>query len=185
MSQQGMRTFSTEFKRAVVLRLEAGERIAAVADELKIRRKLLYEWRAAYRKLGIAGLNRKRGRKPGGACASADCRTRAQDRQAADGPRFFSRSLAAHRRAGPVVSRDAIYAVIEEMNAQETQGAPSIEHLCQLGGVSRAGFYRFGEVRAPQRTEADLRDKIQKIALENRFYGYRRVCRDLWRIHGL
>ena len=71
------------------------------------------------------------------------------------------------------------------MNAQETQGAPSIEHLCQLGGVSRAGFYRFGEVRAPKRTEADLRDKIQKIALENRFYGYRRICRDLWRIHGL
>ena len=72
MSQQGMRTFSTEFKQAVVLRLEAGERIAAVADELKIRRKLLYEWRAAYRKLGAAGLNRKRGRKPGGARASPD-----------------------------------------------------------------------------------------------------------------
>ena len=69
MSQQGMRTFSTEFKKAVVLRLEAGERIAAVSEELKIRRKLLYEWRAAYRKLGAAGLNRKRGRKPGGARA--------------------------------------------------------------------------------------------------------------------
>ena len=51
--------------------------------------------------------------------------------------------------------------------------------------MSRAGFYRFGEVRAPKRTEADLRDKIQTIALENRFYGYRRICRDLWRIHGL
>ena len=71
------------------------------------------------------------------------------------------------------------------MTAQETQGAPSIEHLCLLGSVSRAGFYRFGEVRAPQRTEADLRDKIQKIALENRFYGYRRICRELWHIHGL
>jgi transposase-like protein len=67
-----MRTFSTEFKKAVVLRLEAGERIAAVSDELKIRRKLLYEWRAAYRKLGAAGLNRKRGPKPGGARASPD-----------------------------------------------------------------------------------------------------------------
>src|SRR5208337_2872949 len=72
MSQQGMRTFSTEFKQAVVLRLEAGERIAAVGAELKARRKLLYEWRAAYRKLGAAGLNRKRGRKPGGARASPD-----------------------------------------------------------------------------------------------------------------
>jgi len=67
-----MRTFSTELKQAVVLRLEAGERIAAVSEELKVRRKLLYEWRAAYRKLGAAGLNRKRGRKPGGARASPD-----------------------------------------------------------------------------------------------------------------
>jgi len=62
MSPQGMRA-------AVVLRLEAGERIAAFSDELRIRRKLLYEWRAAYRKLGAAGLNRKRGRKPGSARA--------------------------------------------------------------------------------------------------------------------
>ena len=30
MSQQGMRTFSTEFKEAVVVRLDAGERMAAV-----------------------------------------------------------------------------------------------------------------------------------------------------------
>ena len=72
MSQPAMRVFSTEFKAGVVLRLEAGERIAAVADELKIKRKLLYEWRAAYRELGAAGLNRKRGRKPGGARASPD-----------------------------------------------------------------------------------------------------------------
>ena len=72
MSQQGMRTFSTEFKEAVVVRLDAGERMAAVSDELKIRRKLLYEWRAAYRELGAAGLNRKRGRKPGSARASPD-----------------------------------------------------------------------------------------------------------------
>ena len=72
MSPQGMRAFSTEFKETVVLRLEAGDRIASVAEELKIRRKLLYEWRAAYRRLGAAGLNRKRGRKPGGARASPD-----------------------------------------------------------------------------------------------------------------
>lgn len=43
MSQAAMRTFPTEFKEAVVLRLEAGERLAPVADELKTKRKLLYE----------------------------------------------------------------------------------------------------------------------------------------------
>jgi transposase len=71
MSQQAMRVFSTEFKQGVVLRLEAGERIAAVADELKIKRKLLHEWRAAYRAMGVAGLNRKRGPKKGFSAARA------------------------------------------------------------------------------------------------------------------
>ena len=66
MSGQAQRAFSTEFKERAVLRLEAGERLAALADELGIRRKLLYEWRHAYRQQGIAGLNRKRGPKPGG-----------------------------------------------------------------------------------------------------------------------
>jgi transposase len=66
MSDQPQRAFSTAFKESVVLRLQAGERLAAVADELGIRRKLLYQWRHAYRRLGVAGLNRKRGPKPGG-----------------------------------------------------------------------------------------------------------------------
>jgi transposase-like protein len=66
MSDQVQRVYSTAFKESVVLRIEAGERLAAVAAELGIRRKLLYDWRDAYRELGVAGLNRKRGRKPGG-----------------------------------------------------------------------------------------------------------------------
>jgi len=65
MSDQPQRAFSTEFKERIVLRLEAGARLGAVADELGIRRKLLYEWRDAHRRLGVAGLNRKRGPKPG------------------------------------------------------------------------------------------------------------------------
>ena len=72
MSQQGMRVFSTAFKETAVLRLEAGERLASVARELGIARKLLYEWRGAYRKLGVAGLNRRRGPKPMSARASPD-----------------------------------------------------------------------------------------------------------------
>ena len=66
MSKQVQRAFSTEFKSSATQRIEAGERLGAVAAELGIRRKLLYEWRAAYRALGAAGLNRKRGPKPGG-----------------------------------------------------------------------------------------------------------------------
>jgi transposase len=60
-----MRVFSTAFKASVVRRLEAGEALATVSKELGIARKLLYEWRSAWRQLGVAGLNRKRGPKPG------------------------------------------------------------------------------------------------------------------------
>jgi len=57
-----------------VLRVEAGEPTSALAVELGVRRKLLYDWRDAYRRFGLAGLNRKRGRKLkdfGGVPASA------------------------------------------------------------------------------------------------------------------
>ena len=77
MSKQVQRAFSTEFKSSVIQRLEAGERLGAVAVELGIRRKLLYEWRAAYRALGAAGLNRKRGPRAGGGKAAVSSPGRA------------------------------------------------------------------------------------------------------------
>jgi transposase len=65
----GLRRLSREEKEALVRRLEAGERVAALAAEAGVLRKSLYEWRAAWRAMGVAGLNRKRGPKPGGRAA--------------------------------------------------------------------------------------------------------------------
>jgi transposase-like protein len=59
------RTFSTPLKEAAMRRLDAGETVAALARELGIARKLLYDWRNAWRSDGVSGLNRKRGPKPG------------------------------------------------------------------------------------------------------------------------
>ncbi len=67
MSDQVPRQYTTEFKERAVLRLEAGEQFSALAAELGVRRKLLYEWRKAWRVDGVAGLNRKRGPVPGAA----------------------------------------------------------------------------------------------------------------------
>lgn len=64
MSGRTPRVFSTEFKEQAVLRLEAGESFSALAAELGVKRKLLYDWHKAYRRQGVAGLNRKRGPKP-------------------------------------------------------------------------------------------------------------------------
>ena len=63
------RILLTKDKERLVRRIEAGERIAAVAKKAGVLRKSLYEWRAAYRAMGVAGLNRKRGPKPGGRAA--------------------------------------------------------------------------------------------------------------------
>jgi transposase-like protein len=52
------RVFSTEMKEALVRRIEAGERVAAVAREAGVLRNSLYQWRDAYRGMGVAGLNR-------------------------------------------------------------------------------------------------------------------------------
>lgn len=52
-------------------------------------------------------------------------------------------------------------------------------HACQVAAVSRAGFYRHYQEHAPRQAEVALRDLIQQIALENRFYGYRRVAWEL------
>jgi transposase-like protein len=60
-----IRQLSTEQKLTLLARIEAGERVAAVARTAGVLRKSLYEWRAAFRAQGAAGLNRKPGRKPG------------------------------------------------------------------------------------------------------------------------
>jgi transposase InsO family protein len=52
-------------------------------------------------------------------------------------------------------------------------------HACQIARVSRAGFYRHDEEHEPRQADVALRDLIQKIALENRWYGYRRVTAEL------
>ena len=50
---------------------------------------------------------------------------------------------------------------------------------CDLAHASRAGFYRNYEEHAPLQADVELRDLIQRIVLENRFYGYRRVTAEL------
>ena len=42
----------------------------------------------------------------------------------------------------------------------------SIERMCELGQVSRAGWYRRGADPQPAERDVELRDEIQKIALE-------------------
>ena len=63
------------------------------------------------------------------------------------------------------------------------QGSLSVERMCQLAQVSRAGFYRYLQGRAPAEENLAVRSAIQDIALENRLrYGYRRITAELRRL---
>jgi transposase InsO family protein len=55
------------------------------------------------------------------------------------------------------------------------------DHTCQLAQVSRAGFYRHYTEHEPREADVAVRDLIQRIVLENRCYGYRRVTAELGR----
>jgi len=61
-------------------------------------------------------------------------------------------------------------------------GRLSIERACALAQVSRASFYRHWAKAEPAREEMAVRDALQRIALANRFYGYRRLRVELGKV---
>jgi len=62
------------------------------------------------------------------------------------------------------------------------QGNLSVERMCQLAAVSRAGFYRSLQQQDPDLAEMELRATIQQLFLEHkRRYGYRRISKELRR----
>jgi len=62
------------------------------------------------------------------------------------------------------------------------QGSLSIERMCRLAGVSRAGFYRCLQEQMPVEEDMEVRSAIQQVAVEHRRrYGYRRIAAELRR----
>ena len=58
-------------------------------------------------------------------------------------------------------------------------GRLTVERMVKLGWVSRSGFYRFDDTEPGPDADMDLRDAIQKIAVEWPSYGRPRVTREL------
>src|SRR5499425_2104100 len=100
-----------------------------------------------------------------------------------DGSGFFQRCLAKSRGSTPAEQqlwRADIYDQIREV--MSWQGSLSIERMCQLVEVSRAGCYRSLQEQQPIEEEMEVRSAIQQIAVEHRRrYGYRRMSAELRR----
>jgi putative transposase len=54
-----------------------------------------------------------------------------------------------------------------------------VNALCQMTGLSRAGFYRWRVPPQATPLEMELRDQMQKVALAWPAYGYRRITHEL------
>jgi putative transposase len=54
-----------------------------------------------------------------------------------------------------------------------------VSALCQMTGLSRAGFYRWRVPHQATSVEMEIRDQMQKVALESPAYGYRRITAEL------
>jgi putative transposase len=97
--------------------------------------------------------------------------------------------LAAHRATADAAGIEWESAIFQKVREEVKTGRGlTVERMTKLGRVSRASFYRFDE-NAASRDEADmdLRDAIQRIALEWPSYGRRRMTRELhrrgWRVN--
>src|SRR5271155_5634063 len=82
------------------------------------------------------------------------------------GAGFFRRSLAQHRgtrHEERSAFRRRIYQTIEA--AVSAQGKTTVERMCDLARVSRAGFYRDWQQREPSQGEMAIRSAVQEAAL--------------------
>jgi putative transposase len=56
------------------------------------------------------------------------------------------------------------------------QGELPVAEMCKLVGLSRASFYRWLRRSSPPDNDLELRHQMQRICLDHRRYGYRRVA---------
>ena len=97
------------------------------------------------------------------------------------GDRFFKKSLAAYPRTAPAAGTEYRLGIHQHIEKEQQAGTRlSIEQMCELGEVSRAGWYRRGAA-PPGDGDVELRGEIQKIALDWPAYGSRRITAELRR----
>jgi transposase InsO family protein len=64
---------------------------------------------------------------------------------------------------------------------QAAQKGEAVSALCAMTGMSRASYYRWLAPATDCPVEMELRDAMQKIALQSPYYGYRRITAELRR----
>ncbi len=182
MERKWKERYSQKFRRRAVARMNACENILRLSRELGLNRSLLYKWRYRLEPPDVQGE---------GAAPTHNSRESRLRREVNKLKRlladktvevdFFRNALqkvGARRQQSDISGEKASTTKFE----MPLQGNLSIERMCQLAQVSRAGFYRYLQGRVPVEADMTLRSAIQEIALEHeRHYGYRRITAELRR----
>jgi transposase-like protein len=159
-----------EFKLAAIEQLETGVSVADVARAFEVHPSLLQRWQQEFRQA------------PATAFPGLEPDRIAQDRPAGAGDQFFEGVLAAHRRAAEAAGIGWKAAVYQQIEGQRDGAqALTMKRMCTLAGISRAGFYRFPSGTPGPDPDLELRDAIQRIALEFPSYGWPRMTAELKR----
>src|SRR5579863_1087420 len=146
------RKFTREVRMAAVQRLETGSSIAEVARAFEVNPNVLHRWRREFRQ-GPGNAFPGPGKSRWDETQQAKLERKIGQQTAGD--RFFKKVLATHRGTAGVGGRawkPAVYGQIQEQARGEAD--MSIEGMCSLSKVSRAGYYRF--LTTPQAGDADM-----------------------------
>lgn len=119
MEKKKAREFSREFKVAAVLRMKAGESTARLAEELHLRRKLLYEWKQRMDEGGEECLGRGPGRPPRSAAMRQQQTDRGQQQ------RIAALEQLVGRQQGLIAFFETALQAVERLPTSEAGKAPS------------------------------------------------------------
>jgi putative transposase len=174
--------YSRKFRRRAVARMNACDNIVRLSRDMGVCRNLLYKWRHQFESADAfseAASTRRNSREFALRREISKLKRLLADKTVeVDFFRGALQKVEARRRRKEIAGEKASTRKFE----MPLQGSLSIERMCQLGQVSRAGFYRFLQSHAPEEEDMTMRSTIQEIALEHRQrYGYRRVTAELRR----
>jgi transposase len=119
MEKKKAREFSREFKVAAVLRMKAGESTARLAEELQLRRKLLYEWKQRMEEGGEESLSRRSGRPRKSAAM------RQQQSDSSQAQRLAALERLVGKQQGLIVFFEKALQAVERLPTSEAGKAPS------------------------------------------------------------
>jgi transposase len=168
------RQFTKEFKLAAVRRLEQGVSIGEASRALEVNPNVLHRWRREFRQ-GPGNVFPGNGKQRWSEGRIAELERKVgQQALEIDFLQGCLQRIEEQRMLQALQRKSAVYRKVQE--EMKAGGGLTTARMVELGGVSRASFYRYDEDGAPQPDrDMDLRDAVQRIALAWPSYGRPRI----------